>query len=68
MTLKQYNKLKKELDFFATSINFNMGKLDARWLERKMRDKDESHDKDIINLQNMYEGYIKMAELVKKYI
>ncbi len=68
MTLDEYNNFRKQLDFVNTRISYNFGRLDSRWLERKMNNDDVTHDKDLENLLNIYEDYIKMQKIVKQYI
>ena len=69
MTFDEYNNFKKQLDFVNTRISYNIGLLDSRWLERKMNDDDKiTHDKDFKNLNNIYEDYIEMQKIVKKYM
>lgn len=69
MTFDEYNNFKKQLDFINTRISYNIGILDSRWLERKMNDNDKiTHDKDLKNLNNIYEDYIKLQKIVKQYI
>ena len=65
----EYNNFKKQLDFVNTRISYNIGLLDSRWLERKMNDDDKiTYDKDLKNLNNIYEDYIEMQKIVKKYM
>ena len=69
MTFDEYNNFKKQLDFINTRISYNIGLLDSRWLERKMNDNDKiTHYKDLKNLNNIYEDYIKLQKIVKQYI
>ena len=69
MTFDEYNKFKKQLDFVYTRISYNSGLLDSRWLERKMNDDDKiTYDKDLKNLNNIYEDYIEMQKIVKQYM
>lgn len=69
MTFDEYNNFKKQLDFVNTSISYNIGLLDSRWLERKMNDDDKiTHDKDLKNLNNMYEDYIEIQKIIKQYM
>lgn len=69
MTFDEYNNFKKHLDFVNTRISYNIGLLDSRWLERKMNDDDKiTYDKDLKNLNNIYEDYIEMQKIVKQYI
>ena len=69
MTFDEYNNFKKQLDFVNTRISYNIGILDSRWLERKMNDNDKiTHYKDLKNLNNIYEDYIKLQKIVKQYI
>ena len=69
MTFDEYNNFKKQLDFVNTRISYNIGLLDSRWLERKMDDDDKiTYDKDLKNLNNIYEDYIEMQKIVKKYM
>ena len=69
MTFDEYNNFKKQLDFVNTSISYNIGLLDSRWLERKMNDDDKiTYDKDLKNLNNIYEDYIEMQKIVKQYM
>lgn len=69
MTFDEYNNFKKQLDFINTRISYNIGILDSRWLERKMNDNDKiTHYKDLKNLNNIYEDYIKLQKIVKQYI
>lgn len=69
MTFDEYNNFKKQLDFVNTRISYNIGLLDSRWLERKMNDDYKiTHDKDLKNLNNIYEDYIEMQKIVKKYM
>lgn len=69
MTFDEYNNFKKQLDFVNTRISYNIGLLDSRWLERKMNDDDKiTYDKDLKNLNNIYEDYIEMQKIVKQYI
>ena len=69
MTFDEYNNFKKQLDFVNTRISYNSGLLDSRWLERKMNDDDKiTHDKDLKNLNNIYEDYIEMQKIVKQYM
>ena len=69
MTFDEYNNFKKQLDFINTRISYNIGILDSRWLERKMNDNDKiTHYKDLKNLNNIYEDYIKMQKIVKQYM
>lgn len=69
MTFDEYNNFKKQLDFVNTRISYNIGLLDSRWLERKMNDDDKiTYDKDLKNLNNIYEDYIEMQKIVKKYM
>lgn len=68
MTLNEYNNFRKQLDFVNTRISYNFGLLDSRWLERKMNDDDVTHDKDLENLLNIYNGYIELQKIVKQYI
>ena len=69
MTFDEYNNFKKQLDFVNTRISYNVGLLDSRWLERKMNDDDKiTYDKDLKNLNNIYEDYIEMQKIVKKYM
>ena len=69
MTFDEYNNFKKQLDFVNTRISYNIGLLDSRWLERKMNDDDKiTYDKDLKNLNNIYEYYIEMQKIVKKYM
>ena len=68
MTFDEYNNFKKKLDF-VTRISYNIGLLDSRWLERKMNDDDKiTYDKDLKNLNNIYEDYIEMQKIVKQYM
>ena len=68
MTFDEYNNFKKQLDFVNTRISYNIGLLDSRWLERKMNDDYKiTHDKDLKNLNNIYEDYIEMQKIVKQY-
>ena len=69
MTFDEYNNFKKQLDFVNTRISYNIGLLDSRWLERKMNDDDKiTYDKDLKNLNNIYEDYIELQKIVKQYI
>ena len=69
MTFDEYNNFKKQLDFINTRISYNIGILDSRWLERKMNDDDKiTYDKDLKNLNNIYEDYIEMQKIVKQYM
>ena len=69
MTFDEYNNFKKQIDFVNTRISYNIGLLDSRWLERKMNDDDKiTYDKDLKNLNNIYEDYIEMQKIVKKYM
>ena len=68
MTLDEYNKFKEQLNFVNTRISYNFGLLDSRWVERKMNDEDVTHDKDLVNLNNIYSGYIEMQKIVKQYV
>ena len=69
MTFDEYNNFKKQLDFVNTRISYNIGLLDSRWLERKMNDDDKiTYDKDLKNLNNIYEDYIEMQKIIKKYM
>ena len=69
MTFDEYNNFKKQIDFVNTRISYNIGLLDSRWLERKMNDDDKiTYDKDLKNLNNIYEDYIKLQKIVKQYI
>lgn len=69
MTFDEYNNFKKQLDFVNTRISYNIGLLDSRWLERKMNDDDKiTYDKDLKNLNNIYENYIEMQKIVKQYM
>ena len=69
MTFDEYNNFKKQLDFVNTRISYNIGLLDSRWLERKMNDDDNiTYDKDLKNLNNIYEDYIEMQKIVKQYM
>ena len=69
MTFDEYNNFKKQLDFVNTRISYNIGLLDSRWLERKMNDDDKiTYDKDLKNLNNIYEDYIEMQKIVKQYM
>ena len=69
MTFDEYNNFKKQLDFVNTRISYNIGILDSRWLERKMNDNDKiTHYKDLKNLNNIYEDYIKLQKIVKQYM
>ena len=69
MTFDEYNNFKKQLDFINTRISYNIGLLDSRWLERKMNDDYKiTHDKDLKNLNNIYEDYIEMQKIVKQYM
>lgn len=69
MTFDEYNNFKKQIDFVNTRISYNIGLLDSRWLERKMNDDYKiTHDKDLKNLNNIYEDYIEMQKIVKKYM
>ena len=69
MTFEEYNNFKKQIDFVNTRISYNIGLLDSRWLERKMNDDDKiTYDKDLKNLNNIYEDYIEMQKIVKKYM
>lgn len=69
MTFDEYNNFKKQIDFVNTRISYNIGLLDSRWLERKMNDDDKiTYDKDLKNLNNIYEDYIEMQKIVKQYI
>ena len=69
MTFDEYNNFKKQLDFVNTRISYNIGLLDSRWLERKMNDDDKiTYDKDLKNLNNIYEDYIEMQKIVKHYM
>ena len=69
MTFDEYNNFKKQLDFVNTRISYNIGLLDSRWLERKMNDDDKiTNDKDLKNLNNIYEDYIEMQKIVKQYM
>ena len=69
MTFDEYNNFKKQLDFVNTRISYNIGLLDSRWLERKMNDDDKiTYDKDLKNLNNIYEDYIEIQKIVKKYM
>ena len=69
MTFDEYNNFKKQLDFVNTRISYNVGLLDSRWLERKMNDDDKiTYDKDLKNLNNIYEDYIEMQKIIKKYM
>lgn len=69
MTFDEYNNFKKQLDFVNTRISYNIGLLDSRWLERKMNDDYKiTHDKDLKNLNNIYEDYIEMQKIVKQYM
>ena len=69
MTFDEYNNFKKQIDFVNTRISYNIGLLDSRWLERKTNDDDKiTYDKDLKNLNNIYEEYIEMQKNVKKYM
>lgn len=69
MTFDEYNNFKKQIDFVNTRISYNIGLLDSRWLERKMNDDYKiTHDKDLKNLNNIYEDYIKLQKIVKQYM
>ena len=69
MTFDEYNNFKKQIDYVNTRISYNIGLLDSRWLERKMNDDDKiTSDKDLKNLNNIYEDYIEMQKIVKKYM
>lgn len=68
MTFDEYNNFKKQLDFVNTRISYNIGLLDSRWLERKMNYDKITYDKDLKNLNNIYEDYIEMQKIVKKYM
>ena len=69
MTFDEYNNFKKQLDFVNTRISYNIGLLDSRWLERKMNDDDKiTYDRDLKNLNNIYEDYIEMQKIVKQYM
>ena len=69
MTFDEYNNFKKQLDFVNTRISYNIGLLDSRWLDRKMNDDDKiTYDKDLKNLNNIYEDYIEIQKIVKKYM
>ena len=69
MTFDEYNNFKKQLDFVNTRISYNIGLLDSRWLERKMNDDDKiTYDKDLKNLNNIYEDYIELQKIVKQYM
>ena len=69
MTFDEYNNFKKQLDYVNTRISYNIGLLDSRWLERKMNDDDKiTYDKDLKNLNNIYEYYIEMQKIVKQYM
>ena len=69
MTFEEYNNFKKQIDFVNTHISYNIGLLDSRWLERKMNDDDKiTHDKDLKNLNNIYEDYMEMQKIVKQYM
>ena len=69
MTFDEYNNFKKQLDFVNTRISYNIGLLDSRWLERKMNDDYKiTHDKDLKNLNNIYEDYIELQKIVKQYM
>ena len=69
MTFDEYNNFKKQLDFVNTRISYNIGLLDSRWLERKKNEDDKkTHDKDLKNLNNIYEDYIEMQKIVKQYM
>ena len=69
MTFDEYNNFKKQIDFVNTRISYNIGLLDSRWLERKMNDDDKiTYDKDLKNLNNIYEDYIEMQKIVKQYM
>lgn len=69
MTFDEYNNFKKQIDFVNTRISYNIGLLDSRWLERKMNDDYKiTHDKDLKNLNNIYEDYIEMQKIVKQYM
>ncbi len=68
MTLQEYDDLKKKLTFIGMQVSYNIGQLDARWLERKMNNEDITYVRDIENLINIYEGYAKMSNIIKKYI
>ena len=69
MTFDEYNNFKKQIDFVNTRISYNIGLLDSRWLERKMNDDDNiTHDKDLKNLNNIYEDYIELQKIVKHYM
>ena len=69
MTFDEYNNFKKQLDFVNIRISYNIGLLDSRWLERKMNDDDKiTYDKDLKNLNNIYEDYIEMQKIVKQYM
>lgn len=69
MTFDEYNNFKKQLDFVNTRISYNIGLLDSRWLERKMNDDYKiTHDKDLKNLNNIYEDYIELQKIIKEYM
>ena len=69
MTFDEYNNFKKQIDFVNTRISYNIGLLDSRWLERKMNDDDKiTYDKDLKNLNNIYEDYIELQKIVKQYM
>ena len=69
MTFDEYNNFKKQLDFVNTRISYNIGLLDSRWLERKINHDDKiTYDKDLKNLNNIYEDYIEMQKIVKQYM
>lgn len=69
MTFDEYNNFKKQIDYVNTRISYNIGLLDSRWLERKMNDDDKiTSDKDLKNLNNIYEDYIEMQKIVKQYM
>ena len=68
MTFNEYNELKRKLKFINMDVRYNIGKLDARWLERKMNDKDVTNDRDNINLKQLYDSYLKIVDVIKEYI
>lgn len=68
MTLEEYSNLKQELVYVNTLISQEFGKLESRWLERKMSNDNKTHSKDLHNLTNIYNYYNDLSNVVKKYI
>lgn len=68
MTAEQYSYLKNEIFNITSRISYNIGKLDARWIDRKIHTDDVTHDRDLKNLNDIYDAYCELSYIVKKYI